>query len=139
MSLAGWTRLRIPVLIVKVRRLRNGKGASQRLLICQRSPPSIQVIWNLSLKHLKAYPDKPIIIAGDDDISQSCKMKVKDKASVNVGRGKGVETAKAVGGVAVFPVFAKVKYLGKDELSQIKPAAYLSPDRLAQTGGSYER
>ncbi|WP_250691317.1 toprim domain-containing protein, partial [Escherichia coli] len=27
----------------------------------------------------EAYPDKPIIIAGDDDISQSCKMKVKDK------------------------------------------------------------
>lgn len=74
----------------------------------------------------EAYPDKPIIIAGDDDISQSCKMKVKDKASVNVGREKALETAKAVGGVAVFPVFAKGELPGKDELSQIKPAAYLA-------------
>ena len=74
----------------------------------------------------EAYPDKPIIIAGDDDISQSCKMKVKDKASVNVGREKALETAKAVGGVAVFPVFAKGEVPGKDELSQIKPAAYLA-------------
>ncbi|EDA7616284.1 toprim domain-containing protein, partial [Salmonella enterica subsp. enterica serovar Typhimurium] len=74
----------------------------------------------------EAYPDKPIIIAGDDDISQSCKMKVKDKASVNVGREKALETAKAVGGVAVFPIFAKGEVPGKDELSQIKPAAYLA-------------
>ncbi|HDS7253968.1 TPA: DUF1738 domain-containing protein [Escherichia coli] len=74
----------------------------------------------------QAYPDKPIIIAGDDDISQSCKMKVKDKATVNVGREKALETAKAVGGVAVFPVFAKGEVPGKDELSQIKPAAYLA-------------
>lgn len=74
----------------------------------------------------EAYPDKPIIIAGDDDISQSCKLKVKDKASVNVGREKALETAKAVGGVAVFPVFAKGEVPGKDELNQIKPAAYLA-------------
>ncbi|MBL2827000.1 hypothetical protein ELK83_29655, partial [Klebsiella pneumoniae] len=37
-----------------------------------------------------------------------------------------LETAKAVGGVAVFPVFAKGEVPGKDELSQIKPAAYLA-------------
>lgn len=74
----------------------------------------------------EAYPDKPIIIAGDDDISQSCKMKVKDKASVNVGREKALETAKVVGGVAVFPVFARGEVPGKDELSQIKPEAYIA-------------
>ncbi|EBM5962854.1 TPA: zincin-like metallopeptidase domain-containing protein [Salmonella enterica subsp. enterica serovar 16:l,v:-] len=72
------------------------------------------------------YPDKPIIIAGDDDVSQSCKMKVKDKETVNVGREKAMETAKAVGGVAVFPVFAKGEVPTKTELSQIKPAAYLA-------------
>lgn len=74
----------------------------------------------------EAYPDKPIIIAGDDDVSQSCKMKVKDKETVNVGREKALETAKAVGGVAVFPVFAKGEVPSKAELSEIKPAAYLA-------------
>lgn len=74
----------------------------------------------------ETYPDKPIVIAGDDDISQSCKMKMKDKTIVNVGREKALETAKVVGGVAVFPVFAKGEVPGKDELSQIKPAAYLA-------------
>jgi antirestriction protein ArdC/phage/plasmid primase-like uncharacterized protein len=72
----------------------------------------------------EAYPDKPIIIAGDDDISQSCKMKAKDKDTVNVGREKALEAAQAVGGVAVFPVFAKGEVPGKDELKQIKPVAY---------------
>ncbi len=67
----------------------------------------------------EAYPDKPIIIAGDDDISQSCKMKVKDKASVNVGREKALETAKAVGGVAVFPVFAKGEVPGKTNSARL--------------------
>ncbi|WP_407214861.1 hypothetical protein [Enterobacter kobei] len=42
-------------------------------------------------------------------------MKVKDKASVNVGREKALETA-AVGGVAVFPVFAKGEVQEEDEL-----------------------
>jgi antirestriction protein ArdC/phage/plasmid primase-like uncharacterized protein len=74
----------------------------------------------------EAYPNKPIIIAGDDDIAQSCKMKVKGKDTVNVGREKATEAAKAVGGVAVFPVFAKGEVPGKDELGLIKPAAYLA-------------
>lgn len=72
----------------------------------------------------EAFPDKPIVIAGDDDVAQSCKMKAKDKATVNVGREKALETAKAVGGVAVFPIFAKGEVPSKDELSLIKPAAY---------------
>ncbi|EJA8139878.1 DUF1738 domain-containing protein [Escherichia coli] len=72
----------------------------------------------------EAFPDKPIVIAGDDDEAQSCKMKAKDKATVNVGREKALETAKSVGGVAVFPIFAKGEVPSKDELSLIKPAAY---------------
>ena len=42
------------------------------------------------------YPDKPIVIAGDDDRS----------LKKNVGREKAEEAAKAVGGVALFPTFA---------------------------------
>ncbi|EGI6181602.1 DUF1738 domain-containing protein [Salmonella enterica subsp. houtenae serovar 51:z4,z23:-] len=72
----------------------------------------------------EAFPDKPIVIAGDDDVAQSCKMKAKDKATVNVGREKALETAKAVGGVAVFPIFAKGEVPSKEELSLIKPTAY---------------
>ncbi|TDN48860.1 zincin-like metallopeptidase domain-containing protein [Scandinavium goeteborgense] len=74
----------------------------------------------------EAFPDKPIVIAGDDDVAQSCKMKAKGKATVNVGREKALETAKAVGGVAVFPIFAKGEVPSKDELSLIKPTAYMA-------------
>ncbi|PVZ82674.1 DNA primase [Serratia sp. S1B] len=73
-----------------------------------------------------AFPDKPIVIAGDDDVAQSCKMKAKDKTTVNVGREKALETAKAVGGVAVFPIFAKGEVPSRNELSLIKPAAYMA-------------
>jgi antirestriction protein ArdC/phage/plasmid primase-like uncharacterized protein len=46
------------------------------------------------------YPDKPIIIAGDDD------QHLLKTQGVNPGRGKATEAAKAVGGKAIFPVFA---------------------------------
>jgi phage/plasmid primase-like uncharacterized protein len=46
------------------------------------------------------WPDKPIVIAGDDD------RQVEANQGVNPGRQKALEAAKAVGGVAVFPVFA---------------------------------
>ena len=42
------------------------------------------------------YPDKPIVIAGDDDRS----------LKKNVGREKAEGAAKAVGGIALFPTFA---------------------------------
>lgn len=46
------------------------------------------------------YPDKPIIIAGDDDTHLMATQ------GVNPGRSKAQEAAQAVNGVAVFPVFA---------------------------------
>ncbi|MDF7677047.1 zincin-like metallopeptidase domain-containing protein [Neisseriaceae bacterium ESL0693] len=46
------------------------------------------------------YPDKPIIIAGDDDKAQELER------GYNPGRAKAEEAAKAVGGKAVFPIFA---------------------------------
>lgn len=46
------------------------------------------------------YPDKPIIIAGDDDLS------VMREYGNNPGREKAEEAAKAVNGHAVFPIFA---------------------------------
>lgn len=46
------------------------------------------------------YPDKPIVICGDDDLA------VKEKLGVNPGRSKAEEAARAVGGEAIFPIFA---------------------------------
>lgn len=46
------------------------------------------------------YPDKPILIAGDDDRHREAEGKV------NKGRLAAEEAARAVGGKAVFPVFA---------------------------------
>lgn len=48
------------------------------------------------------YPDKPIIIAGDDDLKQERER----KDGKNPGRIKAEEAALAVGGKAIFPVFA---------------------------------
>ena len=47
------------------------------------------------------YPDKPIIIAGDDDVA------TKLTHGVNPGREKALEAAKAVGGEAIFPNFVR--------------------------------
>lgn len=46
------------------------------------------------------YPDKPIVIAGDNDLH------VEQTQGINPGRTKAEETAKAVGGKVMFPIFA---------------------------------
>ncbi|WP_027156702.1 strawberry notch-like NTP hydrolase domain-containing protein [Methylobacter luteus] len=46
------------------------------------------------------FPDKPIIIAGDDDRHLAATQ------GINPGRVKAEEAAKAVGGKAIFPIFA---------------------------------
>lgn len=46
------------------------------------------------------FPDKPIIIAGDDDKQQEIER------GHNPGRAKAEEAAQAVGGKAIFPIFA---------------------------------
>ena len=48
------------------------------------------------------YPDKAVIIAGDDDLHLLNHPKVR----ANPGREKAEKAAQAVGGKAVFPVFA---------------------------------
>jgi putative DNA primase/helicase len=48
----------------------------------------------------KEYPDKPVIIAGDDD------RHLEATKGINPGREKAEEAAKAVGGKAIFPIFA---------------------------------
>ena len=48
------------------------------------------------------YPDKAVIIAGDDDQHLLDNPQVR----LNVGREKAEKAAEAVGGKAVFPIFA---------------------------------
>ena len=46
------------------------------------------------------FPDKPVVIAGDDDLH------LMQTQGINPGREKAEEAAKAVNGKAVFPIFA---------------------------------
>lgn len=46
------------------------------------------------------YPDKPIIIAGDDDLNVGATL------GINPGRVKATEAARAVNGKTIFPVFS---------------------------------
>jgi putative DNA primase/helicase len=46
------------------------------------------------------FPDKPVIVAGDDD------RHLEATQGINPGRIKAEEAAKAVGGKAIFPIFA---------------------------------
>ena len=64
------------------------------------------------------YPDKPILIAGDDDLG------VKLKEGFNPGVDKAKEAAAAVGAAVVFPTF------GKDEQSKT-PKAFSDFNDLA--------
>lgn len=64
------------------------------------------------------FPDKPIIIAGDDDRHQVISH------GTNAGRTKAVEAAKAVGGKAIFPTFAPGEVAYPDTLPAITPQAY---------------
>ncbi len=47
------------------------------------------------------FPEKPVIVAGDDD------RPLESKQGINIGRQKAEQAAKAVGGIAIFPTFAE--------------------------------
>ncbi|MGC6373688.1 zincin-like metallopeptidase domain-containing protein [Pseudomonas sp. S2.OTC.A_B10] len=64
------------------------------------------------------FPDKPIVIAGDDDKHQVITH------GTNAGRTKALEAAKAVGGKAIFPTFAPGEVLYPDTLPPITPQAF---------------
>ncbi|HCT8266354.1 zincin-like metallopeptidase domain-containing protein [Escherichia coli] len=64
------------------------------------------------------FPDKPVVIAGDDD------RQVQITQGVNPGRTKAQEAAKAVGGKAIFPIFAPGENAYPKELPPITPESY---------------
>lgn len=64
------------------------------------------------------FPDKPIVIAGDDDRHQMMTH------GTNAGRTKALEAAKAVGGKAIFPTFAPGEAIYPENLPAVTPQAY---------------
>lgn len=66
----------------------------------------------------KQFPDKPILVAGDDD------RHVVMTTGSNPGRVKAEEAARAVGGRCAFPVFSASEAAYPSELPVITPSAY---------------
>ncbi|WP_417519310.1 zincin-like metallopeptidase domain-containing protein [Marinobacter sp.] len=64
------------------------------------------------------FPDKPVVIFGDNDRHQELTQ------GTNPGKSKALEAAKAVGGKAVFPVFAPGEADYPNGLSPITPQRY---------------
>lgn len=64
------------------------------------------------------FPDKPVIVAGDDD--RHLPMTLGN----NPGKEKAIEAAAAVGGQAVFPVFAPGEAEWPEGVNPITPDAY---------------
>ena len=64
------------------------------------------------------FPDKPIVIAGDDD------RHLEMTQGVNPGRTKAEEAAKLVGGKAMLPIFAPGENSYPADLAPITPSQY---------------
>ncbi|CAI10570.1 plasmid-specific DNA primase (plasmid) [Aromatoleum aromaticum EbN1] len=64
------------------------------------------------------FPDKPVIILGDDD------RQLELTQGVNSGRVKAQEAAKAVGGKAIFPIFAPGENAYPANLEPVTPQTY---------------
>ena len=64
------------------------------------------------------FPDKPILILGDDD------RQLELTQGVNAGRVKAQEAAKAVGGKAIFPIFAPGENAYPMDLAPVTPQTY---------------
>lgn len=64
------------------------------------------------------YPDKPLIIFGDDD------RQLELTQGVNVGKVKAIEAAESVGGKAVFPIFAPGEAEYPGNMAAVTPETY---------------
>jgi phage/plasmid primase-like uncharacterized protein len=71
------------------------------------------------------FPDKPVIIAGDDD------RHLELTQGINPGRVKAEKAARAVGGRAIFPIFAPGENAYPANLVPITPPVYREHERAA--------
>lgn len=69
------------------------------------------------------FPDKPVLIAGDDDTALVLTH------GVNAGREKAIEAANAVGGKAVFPVFASGENSYPTNIPPVTPELFAAHSR----------
>lgn len=69
------------------------------------------------------FPDKPVIIAGDDDRHQIITQ------GTNPGRTKAEAAAMAVGGTAIFPIFAPGENAYPAELPPVTPQTFREHER----------
>lgn len=80
------------------------------------------------------FPDKPIIIAGDDD------REVEATQGVNPGRVKAEEAAKAVGGVKLLPIFAPGEQAadpkGFTDFNDLATKSVLGEEAVARQAGA---
>ncbi|MDX6018608.1 zincin-like metallopeptidase domain-containing protein [Shewanella indica] len=79
------------------------------------------------------FPDKPVIVAGDDD------RQLVLTQGVNSGREKALEAAKAVGGQAIFPVFAPGENEYPKELEPVTPQVYRNHSLAAKALADAEK
>lgn len=71
----------------------------------------------------RKYPDKPVVVACDDD------RHLELTHGVNVGRTKGEEAAKLVGGVAMLPIFAPGENAYPEGLDAVTPKLFREHQR----------
>ncbi|CAG1022516.1 partial DNA primase TraC, partial [Methylococcales bacterium] len=72
------------------------------------------------------FPDKPVIIAGDND------KHLELSQGINPGRIKAEEAAKAVGGKAIFPIFAPGENVYPAHLEPITPQSYRKHEQASK-------
>jgi len=72
------------------------------------------------------FPNKPIIIAGDDD------RHLEATQGTNPGKVKALEAAKITGGKAIFPVFAPGEAIYPTDLKPVTPQTYREHQRVTK-------
>ena len=97
-----------------------GDGYSNRPVVAAFDSGNLKTVAE---KLHQKYPDKPIIIAGDDDVHRTLEKKP------NVGRTKAINAADSVNGIAVFPIFPKEK-IGEKSCTDFNDLARESEHKL---------
>ena len=79
------------------------------------------------------FPDKPVIIAGDDD------RHLEITQGINPGRVKAEEAARVAAGKAIFPIFAPGENVYPANLDPITPQSYREHERAAARLGAAQK
>lgn len=94
--------------------------------------PTVSAFDSGNLAHValalhQKFPEKPLVIAGDDD------RHLEVSQGINPGRSKALETAKLVGGKVLLPVFAPGENSYPDSISPITQEMYRDHQKTGTT------